>query len=184
MGVYNAAAYDVAALHQEHDPYNVHSEVLHVADIYRSALRIDGASRRREASPRSACHLHTDMAKRYGSMLGRHRLFERISPKKSWEGFFGGLAFDVIASVLFGIYASTFFGLEISVYGWVGLGVVVCLFSTWGDLVESMLKRSLHIKDSGSLIPGHGGILDRIDSLLFVMPACVIYLMILSEIGL
>lgn len=119
-----------------------------------------------------------------GSMLGRHRLFERISPKKSWEGFFGGLAFDVIASVLFGICASTFFGLEISVYGWVGLGVVVCLFSTWGDLVESMLKRSLHIKDSGSLIPGHGGILDRIDSLLFVMPACVIYLMILSEIGL
>ncbi len=115
-----------------------------------------------------------------GSAIGKHRLFERISPKKSWEGFFGGLFFDIIAATLFGVYLSDLFGLGIGIYGWTGLGIVVCLFSTWGDLVESMIKRSLHIKDSGNLIPGHGGILDRIDSLLFVMPASLIYLTIIS----
>lgn len=116
-----------------------------------------------------------------GSMIGKHRLFERISPKKSWEGFFGGLFFDLIAATLFGLYCSEFFRLEIGVAEWIGLGTVVCIFSTWGDLVESMIKRTLHIKDSGNLIPGHGGILDRIDSLLFVMPASLIYLTILSN---
>lgn len=115
-----------------------------------------------------------------GSTLGKHRLFERISPKKSWEGFFGGLAFDLGASALFGCLWSDFFGLNIGLGGWLGVGAVVCIFSTWGDLVESMIKRSLNIKDSGNLIPGHGGILDRIDSLLFVMPAVLVYLSLLN----
>lgn len=112
-----------------------------------------------------------------GSMLGRHRLFERISPKKSWEGFFGGLLFNLIAATLFCFFSHGFFYLERSLGLWLGLAILVTVFSTWGDLVESMIKRSLHIKDSGNLIPGHGGILDRIDSLLFVMPASLIYLM-------
>lgn len=111
-----------------------------------------------------------------GCTLGRHRLFERISPKKSWEGFFGGLVFNIIAGVLFSIYCDEFFRFNESTGIWIGLGVCVTIFATFGDLIESLIKRSLHIKDSGNLIPGHGGILDRIDSLLLVMPAILIYL--------
>lgn len=113
-----------------------------------------------------------------GSLLGQHRLFERISPKKSWEGFFGGLVFNLIAGFIFCSYFANFFGLyrEYPMAVWIGMGAVVTVFATWGDLVESMIKRDLHIKDSGNIIPGHGGILDRIDSLLLVMPAALIYL--------
>ncbi len=111
-----------------------------------------------------------------GVTFGKHRLFERISPKKSWEGFFGGVCFNVIASICFGKYLSGFFGLSGNLFLWIGLGLVVTLFSTWGDLVESMIKRNLKIKDSGNFIPGHGGILDRIDSLLFAAPAALLYL--------
>ncbi len=111
-----------------------------------------------------------------GSLLGRHKLFERISPKKSWEGFFGGLLFNLGAAALFCLFGNEFFGLEKNLGMWLGLGALVTLFSTWGDLVESMMKRSLNIKDSGNIMPGHGGILDRIDSLLFAMPATLLYL--------
>ena len=125
-----------------------------------------------------------------GSMLGRHRLFERISPKKSWEGFFGGLLFNIIAAAIFCYYGGMFFALEglpgynseVAIYVWIGLGITVTLFATWGDLVESMIKRNLNIKDSGNIIPGHGGILDRIDSLLFVMPATLVYIAIVRAI--
>lgn len=99
-----------------------------------------------------------------GSMLGRHRLFPRLSPKKSWEGFFGGLAFCLAA----GVGAFYIIGEPFTVYEWLGFGAMVCVLSTWGDLFESLIKRTNHIKDSGNLIPGHGGILDRIDSMLFV----------------
>lgn len=107
-----------------------------------------------------------------GSSCGRLRLFERLSPKKSWEGFFGGFAFCLIAGA-----ACSFILPEVgfSLPVWVGLGAVVSIFSTWGDLFESLMKRSLGVKDSGNLIPGHGGILDRIDSLLFVAWAAFIY---------
>lgn len=101
-----------------------------------------------------------------GSLFGKHRLFERLSPKKSWEGFFGGLIFCIAAGVLFS-YIFTEVGFTLPV--WLGFATMVCVMSTWGDLFESLLKRSHHIKDSGHLIPGHGGILDRIDSLLFVI---------------
>lgn len=116
-----------------------------------------------------------------GSLLGRHRLFERISPKKSWEGFFGGLFFNIVAAALLCSYCSGFFGLQPSMVIWLGLAVIVTVFGTWGDLVESLIKRTLHIKDSGNLIPGHGGILDRIDSLLLVMPAVFLYLFAITQ---
>lgn len=109
-----------------------------------------------------------------GSKFGRHRLFERVSPKKSWEGFFGGLLFAVAAGFLFRFGFPDSFDAR----SWAelaGLGLVVGVFGTWGDLVESLIKRTVGVKDSGNLLPGHGGILDRIDSLLLVIPAVVVY---------
>lgn len=114
-----------------------------------------------------------------GSFIGRHKLFERISPKKSWEGFFGGLAFNLIAATAFCYCSSTFMGLHGSIVQWLVLALVVTVFGTWGDLIESLIKRYLHVKDSGNLIPGHGGILDRIDSFLLAMPAVFLYFVIL-----
>lgn len=113
-----------------------------------------------------------------GSTLGKHRLFERVSPKKSWEGFFGGLGFNLLTGWLFAIGGGYFWDVKWNVITWLIFAAVVTIFSTWGDLVESLMKRSLNIKDSGHLIPGHGGILDRIDSLLLVMPAAFIFLII------
>jgi len=116
-----------------------------------------------------------------GSTCGRHKLFERISPKKSWEGFFGGLVLTTLASVLFHVYCSDFFHLYGGAWIGLGLGLTVVVFATWGDLFESMIKRSLNIKDSGNIIPGHGGILDRIDSLLFVIPAALLFFLIVGR---
>lgn len=117
-----------------------------------------------------------------GTLLGRHRLFERISPKKSWEGFFGGYLFNLIAAALFATYCPGFFGLGDNICFWIILATIVTIFGTWGDLVESLIKRSLHVKDSGNIIPGHGGILDRIDSLLLAAPVVLIYLILWSDI--
>lgn len=111
-----------------------------------------------------------------GCSIGRHRLFPSVSPKKSWEGFFGGLIFSIGASILIGQLWPGFFGMGNDIWKWGGLAVVVSVFGTWGDLIESMIKRSLSIKDSGTMIPGHGGILDRIDSLLLVTPAAFLYI--------
>lgn len=116
-----------------------------------------------------------------GSQFGRHRLFERISPKKSWEGFWGGVALALAAVALFATYCPDVFAmhrLSANIWIWLGFAATVTVFGTWGDLVESMIKRSLHIKDSGNLMPGHGGILDRIDSLLMALPASLIYICI------
>lgn len=112
-----------------------------------------------------------------GSLIGRHRLFERISPKKSWEGFFGGLFFTVIAGIIIGVYFPGHFP-EFTLTQWIGLAAAVTVFATWGDLIESAIKRSAGKKDSGKLLPGHGGVLDRIDSLLLVIPAALIYIYI------
>lgn len=118
-----------------------------------------------------------------GSLIGRNRLFERISPKKSWEGFFGGLIFNIAFALLFCYKFSDFFGMPVNPWIWTGIAMTVTIFGTWGDLVESIMKRTLHIKDSGHLIPGHGGILDRIDSLLLVAPAVLLYLIIINFYG-
>ncbi len=103
-----------------------------------------------------------------GSTLGRHRMFPRLSPKKSWEGFAGGCLFCLLAGGACFLWFNT---QNWQLWQWLMTGLTVCIFSTWGDLFESLIKRNAGIKDSGKLIPGHGGILDRIDSLLFVAPA-------------
>lgn len=110
-----------------------------------------------------------------GVLFGKHRLFERISPKKSWEGSIGGGVFSTIAAV---IMAHFFPFMPLGV--WIGLGLTVVVFGTWGDLTESLLKRTLGIKDSGNILPGHGGMLDRFDSTLMAVPASVIYLYVIS----
>lgn len=114
-----------------------------------------------------------------GSLIGRHKLFERISPKKSWEGFWGGMAFCIGAGVLMYYVFGTYYP-DMSLPALAGFGVTVSAFATWGDLIESLIKRTLKIKDSGNLLPGHGGILDRIDSLLLVVPATVCYFILLN----
>ncbi len=106
-----------------------------------------------------------------GSLFGKHRLFERISPKKSWEGFWGGFIVATLSSQVFAWYEPT-----ISWYVWGGFAMVVVVFGTWGDLIESLLKRTLLVKDSGHFLPGHGGLLDRFDSLLLAVPAAYIYI--------
>ncbi|MCH5247346.1 MAG: phosphatidate cytidylyltransferase [Muribaculaceae bacterium] len=115
-----------------------------------------------------------------GCKFGKHRLFERISPKKSWEGFFGGLVFTVGGAIAAHFIFPHWFGHLMPWLGWALFGLIICGFSTWGDLVESLIKRTVGVKDSGSLMPGHGGILDRIDSLLFVTPATLLFLLILD----
>lgn len=112
-----------------------------------------------------------------GMLLGRHRLFERISPKKSWEGVVGGVAACIAGAYATHYWFNEFFQVP-DLTTWVGLGVVVAVFATFGDLVESLIKRTVGVKDSGNILPGHGGILDRIDSLLLVAPAVLIYLLL------
>lgn len=110
-----------------------------------------------------------------GSLFGKHRMFERISPKKSWEGFIGGTAFTIAASIVFAGYFT-----QLPTWGWIGFAIVMIVFGTLGDLVESLFKRTLNVKDSGSLLPGHGGMLDRIDSVVFSIPALFVYIEIVS----
>ena len=114
-----------------------------------------------------------------GSLIGRHKLFPRISPAKTWEGFFGGIIFVVASAFVMKYFFPTYFE-SISTSGLCFMGVTVAIFATWGDLVESLIKRTLGVKDSGNLLPGHGGILDRIDSLLLVVPASLFYLITLT----
>ena len=109
-----------------------------------------------------------------GSLFGRYvpyKLFPRISPKKSWIGSMGGVMLTIIAAAVIEHYAA---GLPL--WQWIGLALTICIFGTWGDLVESLIKRQVGIKDSGKILPGHGGFLDRFDSALLAIPGAVIYL--------
>jgi len=111
-----------------------------------------------------------------GMAIGRHKLFERISPKKSWEGFFGGLIMTLAGSFLLcRVYPA------LGMFNWLLFGLLTSIASVFGDFIESIIKRSVHVKDSGSILPGHGGILDRIDSLLLVSPVIYIYLEIILK---
>lgn len=119
-----------------------------------------------------------------GSLFGKHKLFPRISPGKSWEGSVGG-GLLVCGIAILMAYIDDNGVLEclgatrtgMNTLQWLGLGLVVVFFGTWGDLVESLLKRTLGVKDSGNLLPGHGGMLDRFDSSLMAIPAAVVYVM-------
>ena len=117
-----------------------------------------------------------------GSLLGRHKLFPRVSPGKSWEGSIGGGLLVVVAAVLIWYFTEQYDvnDLRLTAYEWAGLGIVVVVFGTWGDLIESLFKRTLGIKDSGNILPGHGGMLDRFDSTLMAVPASVVYLYTLT----
>lgn len=113
-----------------------------------------------------------------GSLLGKHKLFPRISPGKSWEGSIGGGILVIAVAVLVWYFTEQYQlnQLGLSALEWAGLGLTVVIFGTWGDLVESLFKRTLGIKDSGNILPGHGGMLDRFDSSLLAIPAAVVYL--------
>jgi phosphatidate cytidylyltransferase len=108
-----------------------------------------------------------------GKHLGKHKLFERISPKKTWEGFIGGALLVFVAT----FFMHYFIGI-LTLADWIILGLIISPVATFGDLVESMIKRSLNIKDSGGIMPGHGGMLDRIDSLLFVFPVATTFILL------
>lgn len=107
----------------------------------------------------------------FGITLGKHRMFERISPKKSWEGFVGGALTALLSGYVFSLLIP-----EISLIQWIIFSEIVVVFGTLGDLLESLMKRTVNVKDSGNVIPGHGGLLDRFDSLLLVAPAVYIFL--------
>jgi phosphatidate cytidylyltransferase len=106
-----------------------------------------------------------------GITFGKHRLFERISPKKSWEGFFGGAFFALLSGYVFSLLIP-----EISLLNWLIFSEIIVVFGTFGDLIESLMKRTVGVKDSGNIIPGHGGLLDRFDSMLLAAPVIFIYL--------
>lgn len=108
-----------------------------------------------------------------GRLLGKHKLFERISPGKTIEGSIGGLVFTLAGVMVFSHYVDW-----LSMKQAVGMGLIAVVFGTLGDLCESMLKRQAGVKDSGNLIPGHGGILDRFDSVLFAFPFIYSYLLL------
>jgi len=110
-----------------------------------------------------------------GSSFGKHKLWERVSPKKTWEGFFGGLIFGLVTVFIFSKFYTTFAPIE-----WLVYGFLIVIFGTLGDLLESMFKRDLQIKDTGDILPGHGGILDRFDGVLLAIPFVGIYLFIIS----
>ena len=117
-----------------------------------------------------------------GSLLGKHKLFPRISPGKSWDGSIGGGILVVVIAVLIW-YLTDKYGvndLNLNAIEWAGLGLTVVIFGTWGDLVESLFKRTLGVKDIGNILPGHGGMLDRFDSSLLAIPSVVVYLYTLT----
>jgi phosphatidate cytidylyltransferase len=109
----------------------------------------------------------------YGKQFGKHKLFERISPKKTWEGTIAGFLVAILTAIGF-----SFLVKEIALADWLVLAILVVLFGTMGDLAESMLKRSLNVKDSGNILPGHGGILDRFDAIFISAPFVFLYFII------
>lgn len=110
-----------------------------------------------------------------GRSFGKRKLFERISPNKTWEGFIGGVLF----AMLIALNLERYFG-SLQKWEWITMAAIIGVFGTLGDLVESMLKRSLNVKDSGNILPGHGGLLDRFDGLLLAAPLVFIFLLMLQ----
>jgi len=110
----------------------------------------------------------------FGMLLGKHRLFERISPKKSWEGSIGGGLSTMGIAWLISTYQTQY-----TIGEWLGMALIIVIAGTLGDLCESLLKRSLNVKDSGSILPGHGGMLDRFDGLFISVPLLWVFLQLI-----
>ena len=119
---------------------------------------------------------HDTFAYLTGSFFGKHPLYKALSPKKTWEGSIGGLGFALIAAYIISIFSP-----EMEAWHWFSIAVIISVFGTIGDLAESLLKRSANVKDSGKLLPGHGGILDRFDSVLFVSPVVLTIILLFSS---
>lgn len=111
-----------------------------------------------------------------GSAVGKHKLCERISPKKTWEGLVGGLIFGLIAAFILSMVVK-----QLGILEWLIMALTIMIFGTLGDLSESMLKRSLKVKDTGKLLPGHGGVLDRFDAVLLSVPILYLYIRFFIE---
>ncbi len=106
-----------------------------------------------------------------GSLIGKHKLYEKVSPKKTWEGSLGGVILTIVAAYIISIFFKTY-----DMQTWLVLGLIISIFASLGDLIESMIKRQVGVKDSGNIMPGHGGVLDRFDGVIFAIPAVYIYL--------
>lgn len=117
--------------------------------------------------------LYDTLAYCVGTLFGKHRLIERVSPKKSWEGTIG----SAVLTIGLAFFAPKLFTmLPFSTIEWMGFAAIVVIIGTLGDLVESLFKRQIGVKDSGNILPGHGGILDRFDSVLLIVPFILLYL--------
>jgi phosphatidate cytidylyltransferase len=121
--------------------------------------------------------VYDSMAYIFGSLLGKHKIATKISPKKSWEGLIGGTIFAVIMGIVNAVLFQ-----EISMINWIVIAILAVIFGTLGDFFESKFKRELNIKDSGNILPGHGGLLDRFDSLLFAAPVVFVWLSLIDKI--
>ena len=113
-----------------------------------------------------------------GKTFGKHKLFEKVSPKKTIEGFIGGFIFSIITGVILAKYL-----MLQSYFHWVSIAILASVFGTLGDLVESKFKRIANVKDSGNIMPGHGGVLDRLDSIIFVAPIVYLFYQILFYVS-
>jgi len=120
--------------------------------------------------------IYDSMAYVSGSLLGKHKIATKISPAKSWEGLIGGTIFAVIMGIVNAVLFQ-----EISMFNWIVIALITVTFGTIGDFFESKLKREIGIKDSGDFLPGHGGLLDRFDSLLFAIPAVFVWLSLIDK---
>ena len=119
---------------------------------------------------------HDTFAYLTGSLFGKHPLYREISPNKTWEGSIGGFGFSLIAAYILSIFSP-----ELETWHWFAIALVIAIFGTIGDLAESLLKRRANVKDSGALLPGHGGVLDRFDSVLFVSPLVLVIILIFAS---
>ena len=120
-----------------------------------------------------------------GKSIGKNKLFEKVSPKKTIEGFIGGVVFAVIVSYIISKYyfEPKEYYFRKSVVIWMAIAIIVGVFGTIGDLIESKFKRNAGVKDSGTIMPGHGGILDRLDSVIFVAPIVFLFYQILNYVS-
>lgn len=110
-----------------------------------------------------------------GMAVGKHKLFEKISPKKTWEGTIGGILFGLLAAFILSLFFK-----ELTLWQWLTAALIINIFSIFGDLSESLLKRHFQVKDSGNIFPGHGGVLDRFDAVIFSAPVLFCYLLLLN----